>query len=126
MTLLQGVSQIEQVAYGRTSDVSGGFPFCRVYLDGLDGEWEDQKSFFATYPFIIELIQELSAKSRPQAEADLEDLAYQVVRTLVTNWDVAGFADDSTIQSGACQEVNTPQGPAVSLKITFQVRSLIY
>lgn len=126
MTLLQGIANIKQVAYGRTTDISGGFPFCRVYLGGIGGQWEDQVSFFAVYPFVIEIVQEIAAKTKAQAEIDLEDTVYQVIRTLVANWQISGNADDTEIQSSPAREIVTPQGPAVSMQITFNVKSLIF
>lgn len=126
VTLLGTVSEIQQVAYGRTTDVSSGYPYCRVYFDGVTGDWEDQQSWNASYSFAIELYQEISAKSKAQAEEDLEDVAYEVIRALVTGWRLSGAADDTQIQASPAEEVNTQQGPAVMLKITLYTRSLIY
>ena len=57
------VTQLHQVAEGRTSQASG-YPFCRYYLMGIANDLvEDNVSHYRAYRFAIEILQETTAKS---------------------------------------------------------------
>lgn len=111
---------------GRSIDTSSGFPFCRFYLAGMTDTLEDQQSYYRTYRFAIDVIQELTAKDRTTAEANFQDAIEAVLNKLNTDWQLNNAADDSDIDAGTVSEVELPQGPAAIMQITLSVRTLIY
>ena len=125
-TKLGEVTQLKQVAIGRSSNPSSGFPFCRFYLIGIDDELKDNTpSNFRTYRYAIEILQEMTSKSVADAEADFEDAMDAVLDKLNANWTLTANVDVSFVESGTIGVVESPQGPAIQGTIFLSCRTLI-
>lgn len=131
-THLSAVSQLKQVKIGRDFDVSGGFPFCRFYLIGASSEAvTNQPSDYRTYRFAIDIFQEVSAKTKADAEADFEDAVDAVLDKLNAQWQIkdgsnVATVDNSVIGSSFVVQTEPPFGPAVYLQLILECKTLIY
>lgn len=103
------------------------FPFCRYYLSGVSNQPIDNKpSDYRTYRFVVEIIQETTAKSVQDAEADCQDAADAVMDRLNANWQLGGNCDDMTIEPSTVLVQEFSWGPSIVLPIFVSVRTLIY
>src|SRR4051794_3580968 len=85
--LVSGV--LKQVKIGRDSNHSGGFPYCRFYLVGVESDARDNgPSDYRTYRFQIDIIQETTNKDKQQAEADFQDAVDAVLDKLNSKWQI--------------------------------------
>jgi hypothetical protein len=130
-THLSAVTQLKQVKIGRDPDHSGGFPYCRFFLSGIENEPTDNApSDYRTYRFTIEVIQEITNKAKEDAEEDFQDAVDAVLDKLNSKWQVADGSsvptvDNSVIESSSVQLVEINAGPAVMLSIIFSCKTLI-
>lgn len=124
-TKLGEVTQLQQVVIGKGTEPSG-FPFSRFYLTSVENVLKDNApSYWRSYNYTIEIWQEISSKSKANAEADLEDAIDAVLDALGTGWTLSGNVDVSVVESGTIQEVETLAGPMLIASIPFSARTLI-
>lgn len=121
------MTQLKQVAIGRSANPSGGFPFCRFYLVGIASEQADNKpSDYRTYRYAIEIMQEISNKTKQTAEEDFEDAIDAVLDRLNANWQLGNNADQTEIDVSSVVQMEANTGPCAVLTIFFSVKTLIY
>ena len=124
-TYLSAVTQLQDVANGRGIEFSG-FPGCRYFLSAVEQVFLDNKpSDQRTFKFDIEIWQEITNKSKPNAESDFEDAVEAVLDTLHTNWHLGGHCDSMTVDAGPVSQRESLQGPCVVQTITVSVMTLI-
>ena len=124
-TLLSAVAELQQVKIGRDGDHDGGFPFCRVFLVGVENPVEDTKSYLRKYRFLIEVIQETTAKSKRDAELDWQAACDAVLGTLQQNWQLgAAGVQNSVVEQSAVRTAEINGGPMVAMQITLAVETL--
>lgn len=124
-TQLGEVTQLQQVVIGRSAEPAG-FPFCRFYLSAISNELKtNAPSYWRTYTFTIEIFQEMSNKSRQDAEEDLQDAIDAVLDKLGTEWTLDGNVDLSVVEGGTIAAEDISGGPFLVASITFSARTLI-
>lgn len=122
---LDSISKIQDVTLGKGLTFSG-FPACRFFLSDAPQELKDNApTYWRSYLFTIEIIQEITNKAPAVAEADLQDALEAVMNGLSTDWTLGDDVDLSDIQSSPIAEVEYPFGPCSVATITFAARTLI-
>jgi hypothetical protein len=71
------------------------------------------------------VVQEASAKTPSNAEADFEDAVEGVMNRLSANWQLGGNCEVSVFQPGQVRLESAPFGPALVLPILLDVKALI-
>ncbi len=97
-THLSAVTKLQQVSLGRNAAPSGGFPFCRFYLSGLQDALADQQQNEDGWRFSIDIIQEINVKNVDAAEADFQDAIEEVKHKLNTEWLLRNGSNVPTVQ----------------------------
>jgi len=124
-TQLNAVSQLKQVVQGRNYDATG-FPLCRFYLIGVNQEnMGNAPSDWRTYRFAVEIVQEASAKTPTNAEADFQDAVEAVMNKLSAQWQLSLNCEVSMISQSQAANVNAPFGPAVVMQLIYEVKTVI-
>jgi hypothetical protein len=119
------VTQLQTVKIGRSIDFSG-YPACRFYLSGITDELIDNTpSNFRTYQFTIEIIQEITSKDVPDAEADFQDAIDAVLDKLNAQWTLGSNVDVSIVDGGSVAIVESDAGPVVVCAILLSAKTLI-
>jgi hypothetical protein len=118
-------SCLQAVVIGRDADHSGGFPFCRIYLDTFDNPIADTVSYERTYTFAVEIWQEMTAKSKRNAELDLANALHLVLNRLSGTWQLGLGVEGLTITGGPVRSVELNGGPMIVAPITVTVTDLI-
>src|SRR5688500_12687461 len=99
-TILQTVTELQDVQRGRTVDFAG-FPCVRYYLSGV-GE-KDRDTFHDERPFVftVDVVHSVSFQGDTKAasEDEFEDAVEAVLDVLARKWPLSGNADRSRIDS---------------------------
>lgn len=120
------MSQLGAVVSGRNVQPTS-FPFCRYYLSGVAIQpMDNQPANWRTYRYIVEIIQEVSNKTKANAEADFQDAVDAVLDKLQTQWQLAVSVDDTVVEPSTVLYQEYPWGPCVVLPISVSVKTLIY
>ncbi len=122
---LGNVSQLKQVVLGHTSALTG-FPACRVFLSGVETELLDNApTQERKYIFAIQIIQEVNAIAKTDAEANFEDAIDATLDKLLSEWTLNDNADISLANGGSVSQDEWSQGPVVSATILLEVTTFI-
>ena len=124
---LAAVTQLQDTENSVSIDFSG-FPACRWYLDRVEIKPLDNKPTGSDefwYFFTVEIWQEITNKSKPNAEADLGAAIEAVLKKLRSDWQLGGNCDNSVVHPSPIQRPESAQGPACVMRISLAVMTLI-
>ena len=116
-----------QVAAKRFFDDHAGAVGAICFRELLD----NRPSNWRTYRYSVDIFQEVSAKSKEDAEADFEDAVDAVMDRLNAQWQIktsgnAVSVDSSVINSSLVIQTEPPLGPAVFLQLIVELKTLVY
>lgn len=116
---------LKEVVIGRTTDHSQGCPFVRVYLEDWDGPIADTVSYERRYGVAVEIWQEITAKTKEDAELDLANALHTVLDRLGGTWQLGISVELSEIAPGQIRLAELNAGPALLAPIRLNVTTLI-
>lgn len=116
---------LKEVVIGRLTDHSQGFPFVRVYLEDFDSPVADTVSYERRYGIAVEIWQELTNKTKEDAELDLANALHSVLDRLGGTWQLGISVENTEIVSGAIRVVEVNGGPMLLAPLKLNVTTLI-
>jgi hypothetical protein len=116
---------LKELVIGRSAEHASGYPLGRIWLDDFAIELEDTETDGFIYGVNIELWQELTNKSKRNAELDLANALHQVLVRLRANWQLGIGVEKTEILPGQIRQVETNVGPALLAPIKLRVTTLV-
>jgi hypothetical protein len=128
-TILSGVTQLQNVYLGHVLDISG-FPACRFFLVGTTEVPQDNRvTYWRTYRFQIEILQEMKNKDKQSAEADFEDAVQAVLDALDANpyLTTSGHThcDEKHVTVGQVRVEDFWFGAGMMMALTLEVKTAV-
>lgn len=116
---------LKEIQIGRSNDHTLGFPYCCIYLDTFDNPIADTVSYERTYGVSIEIWQEITNKSKRNAELDLANALHKVLDRLSGTWLLGTTLEGSQVAPGQTRLVETNAGPTLIAPIKLNVLTLV-
>lgn len=116
---------LKQLVIGRDADHNGGFILGRIYLDTFDNPIADTISYERTYDVIVELWQELTQKSKRNAELDLANALHLVLNRISGSWQLGIGVEGMEITSSPIQLAQLNGAPMLLARVRCRVLTLV-
>ena len=129
-TVTWGASQaIQYIGVGRQIEING-FPACLFYLSGMTESIQDNKtSYWRTYRFGVDILQEFKNKDRTAAEQDFQDCIQAILDAFDANplMKITGIThcDSKIFSSGAVTYDDFWFGPGLKMSMVLEISTFI-
>lgn len=123
-TLVDGVSTIKQRITGRSLDHATGYPVALIYLADISTQLLDtNKTHKRDWAFNVEIVQEITAKAKAQAEIDFLKAIEGLLDALRLDWTLSDAASFALVSTGLAQVEDTGGGIHRSAIIRLEITS---
>lgn len=116
---------LRQIQLGVDSDVSSGFPFCRIFLTDFTSPAEDTISYSREFGFAVEIWQEFTNKSKENAELDFCNAIHAVLNRLNGTWQLGIAVEKTRIETTPVRTIEINGAPTRIASIRVVVTTLI-
>jgi hypothetical protein len=116
---------LKEIQIGRSSDHTLGFPYLTISLGTFVNPVADTVSYERVYGFNLDIWQEMTNKSKRNAELDLANALHKVLDRLSGTWQLGIGVESTEIVAGQIQAVETNAGPMLVAPIKVNVTTLI-